>query len=82
MQVIAIPQSASYAVSLCCMLLAILLDMQLGSRRFQRVKKVQERSRRLKRVKKVQKDSRRFQKVQAGSRRFKEGSRIKGGRMY
>ena len=40
-------------VSLCCMLLAILLDMPLGSRRFQRVKKVQEGSRWLK----VQEDS-------------------------
>ena len=69
---LAIPQSASYAVSLCCMLLAILLDMQLGSRRFQRVKKVQERSRRLKRVKKVQKDSRRFKQVPEGLKKVQE----------
>ena len=50
------------------MLLAMLLDMLFGLRMFQRFKKVQEGTMRLK-------------KVQAGSRRFNEGSRIKGARM-
>ena len=54
------------------MLLPMLLAILLGSRRFQRFKKVQEGTRRLKKAQEGSRRSRRFKKIPEGSRKFQK----------